>query len=335
MTRKRILFIGLTFGMLMACSTNPLDIDTSEVDLSIHFIDLDSIFVHVDTNSMAKKIANTPLKPNEILDYELGYCLKVGRLNEMGTIGRLKLFVNDRYFKRVEKRIEEKFQDKNKYKKTILEGFKRLKFHLPNANFPQNIVFLNSQFSSNAFCSEHEIGIGLERYLGKNTDVIQELPDPIFQWIKDGMDAQYLERDAFTAWIMTHLVSEVQGNTAEQMIRWGKILYLTEAAMPDAPKAKIMRYSEQDFQWAVQNEASFWEFLVKQKMLFSLNERDQANLLNEGPFTVGLPQKGPDRLGQFLGWQMIHAYMAENPDTKLEDLVNLPYTEILQAYEIE
>jgi hypothetical protein len=40
-------------------------------------------------------------------------------------------------------------------------------------------------------------------------------------------------------------------------------------------------------------------------------------------------------LGQFLGWRMVWSYMKENPSTNLSDLIQLPYTEILQAYEIE
>ena len=57
-------------------------------------------------------------------------------------------------------------------------------------------------------------------------------------------------------------------------------------------------------------------------------------MLNDGPFTIGLPEKGPDRLGQFLGWRMIQIYMEKN-DISLEALVKVPYNEILQAYEIE
>ena len=63
-----------------------------------------------------------------------------------------------------------------------------------------------------------------------------------------------------------------------------------------------------------------------------LNPTD--NLLNEGPFTPGLPQKGPDRLGQFLGWRMVRKYM-EVKDITVEELMNVPYTEIIVEYEID
>lgn len=335
MIRKSIFWLGLGLLLTTACSHDPLDVDPAGTGVNIKFVNLDSIFVHTPEQDLQSTIKAAGTKEREVLDYELGQCIGVGRLSDTGTTRRIKLFVNDPFVSRVEKRIGEKFSDLSARKAKISEGFRYLKHHFPQGKIPSNIVFINSLFASNAFCTQSEIGIGLERYLGAQNDVIKELPDPIFQWIKDGMDARYLERDALTAWIMTHYVPEVSGNTAEQIIRWGKIIYLTEAAFPNEPESLIMRYTEEDYKWALDNEYAFWEYLVKEKLLFSDNLRDQANFLNEAPFTIGLPEKGPDRLGQFLGWRIVRSYMKENPDTKLSDLVNIPYNNILQAYEID
>ncbi|MGJ8661893.1 MAG: hypothetical protein ACSHXL_07635, partial [Bacteroidota bacterium] len=89
-----------------------------------------------------------------------------------------------------------------------------------------------------------------------------------------------------------------------------------------------------DLKWAKENEFSFWSYLVKEKMLFRINETESINMLSPGPFTVGLPEKGPDRLGQFLGWQIVRKYMEKNNVT-LKQLQEIPYNKILQAYEID
>ena len=57
-------------------------------------------------------------------------------------------------------------------------------------------------------------------------------------------------------------------------------------------------------------------------------------MLNDAPFTVGLPEKGPDRLGQFIGWRMVHKYM-EIKRIGVDELVKTPYTAILAEYEID
>ena len=334
MTHKSILSIGFGILLLSACSNDPLDVDSSKIRVKLNYVNLDSIFYHVSSTELKKSIDATSLNENEILAYELGQCIGVGPLSESGTAARIKLFTFDQFINQIEEEIEVKFSNLSPQRTKITNGFKALKYHFPDGKIPQNIVFMNSLFASNAFATENEIGIGLERYLGPKSPVIKKVPDPIFQWIKDGMEAKFMERDVLTAWIMTHYIPESKGNTAEQMIRWGKILYLTEASLPNEDESIIMRYSKPDFEYAQKNEYAFWQFLVNEKMLFSEKERDHSNFLNEGPFTIGLPQESPDRMGQFIGWKMIHSYMIENPDTPLKDLIDLPYTEILQAYEI-
>ncbi len=330
-------FIIFILGLVItfSCTHNPLDVNTEKVSVDLKFINLDSIFVHSNEQKLTTDILTSGILEDEILAYELGQCLGVGPLSDSGTVQRIKVFVNDPYVERVERRIAEKFANLSERKNKIHDGFKHLKYHFPQGNYPKNIVFLNSHFASNVFCTEHEIGVSLERYLGAETDVIKELPDPIFQWIKDKMDAQYLERDVLTAWIMTHYIPEIKGNTAEQLIRWGKIIYLTEAAFPKVDKHIILRYSAEDYKWAEDNEYAFWNYLVKEKMLFSSNERDQMNFLNDAPFTVGLPEKGPDRLGQFIGWKMVKSFLKVNPKMSLAEMLEVPYNQILQEYEIK
>jgi uncharacterized protein YjaZ len=177
--------------------------------------------------------------------------------------------------------------------------------------------------------------MGLERYIGEKNPLIDQLPgDVFFNWVKKGMDMRYFERDAICAWLMTHHVPEVDGNLAEAMVNWGKIIYFTEAAFPKDKKETIIRYTAEELKWAGENEFALWKYLKDEKLLFKIDDRDKNNLLSPGPFSIGLPEKGPDRLGQYLGWRMIKKFMEKN-DVSLQTLKDTPYTKILQAYEID
>ncbi|TNE56083.1 MAG: hypothetical protein EP338_00525 [Bacteroidetes bacterium] len=328
-----LLFLSL---FLFTCSKNPLDVDPPRKDLGIGFIQLDSILVHTETTQLKPVLEKLPLEKGQILDYLLGHCLVVGQLNEAETVKRIHAFLHDPYVSRLEKRISEKFPKLDAHQKKIEQGFLYLNYHFPKRIIPKRVVFMNSFFASNVFCTENEIGVGLERYLGPDCDVIQEIPNQqMFQWIKDEMKVEFLERDVLTGWIMTHYVEEANENLADAMIRWGKILYLCEASFPKEAKEKILRYSAKDYKWAQDNETAFWKFLVEEKLLFKKDEKQQSNFLNDAPFTIGLPEKGPARLGQFLGWRMIHRFMEEHDDLSLEQLLSTKYTQILQAYRIE
>ncbi len=321
---------------ITACGNDPLDVDVSNVSVSINYVDVDRAFVHSDSVELIKNHIQFKEEINDVYSLELGQFLRIGDVDDSVFVSAIKDFRNDQYISRLEDRIEERFGDKGEIEANLTDAFKHFKFHFPSTKVPSSIVYLNTVFQASAAATENEIGIGLERYLGDSTDVIQELPSQDFYaWIKEAMSEEFLERDAVAAWVYTHVIDAPEGGTlAENIIYWGKVLYAVEACFPDDPKEVIVRYSKEDYNWAVENEFAFWDYLVKEKLLFKIDERVRMNMLSEGPFTPGLPEKGPDRLGQFLGWQMVRNYNLEH-NLKLEELMNVSYNEILQSYEIK
>lgn len=335
MILKKFFCFILLFLTLTACKHDPLDIDISTTSVQIGFTNLDSLLYNTNAEQLPELRKELSASISDIFDYQIGYCMRIGRVHDTAFVNSILQYRADTSIIQLEKEIAGQFSDLSKYKKNLALAFRYLKTHVPDAKIPQQIVFQNSLFNSSAFCTENEIGIGLDQYLGAQSPTIKQLPsEPFYDWMKKGFDRNYMERDAVLSWILTHILPEVKGNLAEEIIYHGKALYLTEAAMPSAAKRIITRYSEKDLKWANENEYSFWKYLVDENMLFKTDERNARNMLQEGPFTSGLPEKGPDRLGQFLGWKIVKNYM-ENSKTTVEELINTPYNEILQAYEPE
>jgi len=335
MTLKNILIVGLILALILSCSSDKLNVSVDNVKIDTKFIRLDSIIANSDSSQIIDFHHKFEKEIQDIYNYQIGYCLRIGKISDTAFVNSINQFNSDKGIIGIHKSIEERFSDLSQHKLEIIKGLKHLKVHFPENKTPNTIVFMNSLFNSNAFSTENEIGIGLERYLGYENEMVKQLPsEPFYDWIKKAMDVTYLERDAICSWIITHYVPEVEGTLAEHIIYWGKILYLTEAAFPDKEKNIILRYSPQQYQWAQENENSFWNYLVEEKILFKNNGLEKANLLNEGPFTIGLPEESPDRLGQYLGWKIVHDYMSKK-DISLEELIKTPYNNILQEYEIE
>lgn len=322
--------------MVSACSNNPLDVSLDGIQTNISFLNVDSTLFYSDSVELMKKHNEYKTEIENIYNYEIGHCLQFGDVSDSTFYASMMLFRADTTIQKLEKYIQKNFKDKKEIETKIGNGFKHLKYHFPQGKQPEKIVYINSLFNSGVFCTESEIGIGLERFLGGKNEIIQRLPvQYYFDWMKNAMDRKYLERDVIAGWIETHYIEEVSGTLAEHIVRAGKIMYLTEAAFPDEDPALILRYSKEDYQWALDNEYEFWKYLVNENLLFKVDERTTANMINEGPFTPGLPdQDSPDRLGQFLGWRMIHSYM-EQYDISVSELMKLSYNEILQAYEID
>lgn len=332
MTFNKVFVISLCFLTLISCKRNPLKVDISKVDVSIEFTNLDSLLFNTPLEQLPKLRSELAHSIPEIFDYQIGYCMRIGRVQDTAFVNSISMYRSDTMIQKLEKEIAQEFKDLSFYKGNLITAFKRLKAHIPPAKIPTQIVFQNSLFSSSAFCTEKEIGIGLDQYLGETSPIVKKLPsESFYDWIKKGYDRNYMERDAVLSWLLTHVLPESKGSLAEQIIYHGKALYITEACLPDKDKNIIIRYSKEDLKWAKDNEYSIWKYLVDENLLFKTDDLNTKNLLQEGPFTSGLPEKGPDRLGQYLGWVIVKNYM-ENSKTTFEELINVPYNEILQSY---
>lgn len=336
MILRTFFFFSIILFFFYSCTSDRLDVDISKSKLKLSFVNLDSLIFYTPKNNIPKVLSSYATSSDGVLAYQLVHCLGIGGFKDSSSLNRIEIFRSDPYIKRLESKISNLGNTKKDLQLQLIDGFKHLYFHLSEVPLPKQIYYINSLFVSNVYCSDREIGIGLERYLGPKEAVIEELPSQeFFQWMKDGMLKEYIPRDVLSEWISTNIVEEVNGTFAENMIRWGKIIYLTEAAFPKMDKNVLLRYTNKKYDWAEHNESSVWKYLVDQNLLFSKNERDHANFLHEGPFTVGLPENSPDRLGQFLGWKIVRDFMQKNESISINELVKLPYNTILQSYEIE
>ena len=219
-----ILFLS---GLLLfqSCTDDLSDVDISGSTYRLESIQLDSIIKHTPEDQLDSKVSKLSQKIPEIIDYQFYYCYKTGLPKDSVFSANWSDLTHNPYYKRLSERIDEKFPKPVNSKKIIEDGFKRIHVHLPKAKLPKTVVFMNSFFSSSMYCTKNEIGVGLERYLGAKTDVIQELPPDVFyEWIKEAMEPEYLERDAVCAWVLTHICELGKDmNTIEAMSQWGKI----------------------------------------------------------------------------------------------------------------
>ena len=324
--------ILITLSLFFACSRDPFKISIEGIQIDLKFLNLDSAL----RNSKDKELLNLKSKfkrdNSSILDYTFGYCIGGNMQTDSSYINGIRRFYSNNYIQRLERTIQKKQGNFSFEKKELLIAFRRLKGFFPRKKIPKTIYFINSSFSASVFSTEKDIAIGVERYLGSNEKVIKELPtNQFYTWIKNGMKKEYLSRDVIAGWLMTHYCTETSENYASEMMRWGKILYITQGTLPNVKTNTILRYTNKQFNWALKNEGVFWKYLVENELLFKTDEKTRSNLLNEGPFTGGLPEESPDRLGQFLAWRIVNQYM-ETHDISIAELNKKSYNELLQNY---
>lgn len=341
MTLKSIFSLLLLSTFIVACQSNPLDVDVSNVKLKLKFVNIDQALYKTPKKKLISAHRGFKKNAKDVYLFNLAACYEIDpKVSDTGFVSQVLDYRKDEVAMSLEREIARKFTKKKKkeIEANLIDGFKHLKYHLPRHKRPKYIAFMNSLMRVSIHCEKTGIGIGLERYLGSTASFYKKLnPRYHHEWMKKAMKTEYIERDVIAGWIDRHYFGgkAASGNLAERMIRWGKTLYLTKAAFPNMEDHLIVRYTKSDYRWAKKNELGMWKYLVDQKLLFSKEELTMMNMLNPGPTTSGLPQDGaPDRMGKYLGYQMVKKFM-EKTGTDVGKLLNTPYNDILQQYEVE
>ena len=331
--RKSIYAILFLASFFYGCKSNPLDIELDNSDVSIEYINADQQLNNQSLEEIKKNAKTLEARLGDLFVYELSQNIRHNF--DDSSYRAIYNFYNSEYISDLEKEKVKLYPELPSHEKEMNKAFKYLRHHFGDSLLPESIFYLNKLFSQ-VSCSESNIAVGLENYISPNSTVIESLPSSeLHSWQRDRMDIDYLERDVLLSWIQVKLFNEIDGKLAEHIIQAGKILYVLNAAFPKQEEAYILRYTDEQFDWAKKNEAAVWNYLVEQQMLFKIDMRSRTNFLNEGPKTVGLSDDAPDRMGQFLGYRIVKGYMNKNKALSLSELLDVKYNIILQTYEID
>ena len=136
------------------------------------------------------------------------------------------------------------------------------------------------------------------------------------------MNRKQLPIDIVHAWIKRYYEIETpHERLLDQLIYEGKIRYLLSIFFPEYTEYEIMGYSKEQYEWSVKNEKNIWAHIIENKRLFSNNWREIAGFINPGPFTSGLSQESPGRIGIWIGFRIVQQYAENNKDVTLEKLM--------------
>jgi hypothetical protein len=301
---------------------NPLDVDVSAIEAEVKIERLDELLFTASPGDIDKIHHDLLKKHGELWEAYFSAMLKAGPAQDSLAPVYLDRFVNDETMKSLYKDIKKEFPDLDWLEKELEDAFRHLKYYYPDAKIP-SIVTYNSVFNYGVATFEDQIGIGLDMYLGPENQFVKNISiQDIPQFVKDKMKKEYIVVDVMRGWFENvYMEPPSERDFLSRIVYEGKILYALDALLPNTPDHIKIRYTPDELGWCIENENNIWRDIIDKKMLYSTNEEDIMKFIIEGPFTSGMPQNSPARVGSWLGWRMVRAYMKENKDLKLPDLV--------------
>ncbi|MCU0346875.1 MAG: hypothetical protein MUC59_08015 [Saprospiraceae bacterium] len=210
--------------------------------------------------------------------------------------------------------------------KDFAQAFQFFKYHFPTQALSGEVVTYVSEYTIGGFLyGENAIAVGLDFYLGEGYPYQNYNPsNPNF--------SQYLvrsfNRDHIVAKSMRMLVQDLLGpakgsRMIDHMIHNGKELYILDQLLPYAPDSVKFEFSQPQVDWCNENEKNIWSYFFSEKLLYSTDFNTFRKFVEYSPNSPGMPEEAPGRTANWLGLQIVKAYMEKNPKTTLEQLLTL------------
>lgn len=199
--------------------------------------------------------------------------------------------------------------------------FNHLKYYYPEFNTPRIITTTNDVDHRNRIIITDTITvIALDSYLGSN----HEFYGGIANFLKANLNKEQIVVDLANEYAEKYTYHPERKTLLDEMIYFGKLLYFKDVMVPFKSEAERIGYSEAELNWALTNESYIWRYLVSRELLFSTDSKLPGRFINPSPFSKFYLEEvdtdSPGRLGQYIGWQIVRVYMAQN-DVSLNDML--------------
>ncbi len=207
--------------------------------------------------------------------------------------------------------------------------FKHVKYYFPEFKVPRVITVVNDvDYQNRIILNDTVLFVELDSYLGPEHKFYAGFP----KYIAKGLDSKYLISDVASALAKKMVPRPNDRSFLSQMIYYGKELYLKDKIMPLASDAQKIGYTDDELAWAKENEEPIWRNFIEQEYLYSTDRKLGPRFLDPAPFSkfgLELDNESPGRLGRYMGWQIVRAFMEKNT-ISLQQLLNLPAAEIFK-----
>lgn len=320
---KLLVFIAFILFINGCTCNNKNRPDVSGVKANVTVLRLDKDLFSFNSSNFNSQLA---YMKNKYHDFFYRYCVDVAMLGYPDSSQRFKdsviSFINDRYIKEAYDTAEYTFGDFNKQKNDIEMALRYMKYYFPTIKTPTTVITYIGGFSLGAFTyGDSVIAIGLDMHLGNKFELYQKIQD-LPQYIIRTLKPEYVTPNAIHVVLNGSFDFKTDGKKLiDNMIYYGKILYVMKKLMPDAPDSVITGYTQKQLDWCNYYEGEVWKFFIGEKLLFNTNEHDYFNYVTQGPTTNGMAPESPGNIGSWVGWQIVQKYMERFPDTSLPQLM--------------
>jgi gliding motility-associated lipoprotein GldB len=224
--------------------------------------------------------------------------------------------------------VQKKYSNFEPVKNELTTLFKHIKYYFPKTKTPKVITVISEMdYNNKVIYADSLVIISLELYLGKEHKFYQ-FPN----YLKQNFEQEQILPDVVSIFSTQKIALVTEKSFLNQMIYFGKQLYLKDVLLPDYTDADKMGYTPEQIKWCKENESYMWRYFLENEMLYSDDEKLNNRFINPAPFSkfyLEIDNESPGRVGAWVGWQMVRSFM-ENNEVPLQEMLKMDGKELFK-----
>ena len=331
---KKITPVFLTIFFAVACKSGKNIPDVSGIPLSIKIERFDKAFFTLDSNNIVTGLYQLnrqfPYFTNDFVANILG----AGPLTDTNKIAFIAVRQFLTSYLHAKDSIELNFKKTDWLESKLKRAFQFVKYYFPRYQLPPKIVTFIGPFDAPGVAmTRYTLAIGLQLYAGKDFSFYTSMQGqemyPLY--ISRRFEPSYITVNCMKA-IAEDLFPDNSANKSliEQMIEKGKSWYLTDQFLPETADSLKTGFTQKQLDWCKANEGLIWNFILQNTDIFTIDPSLIKNYIGDAPNTQGMPDISPGNIGQWIGWQIVKKYTANNSAVTPEQLMKTDAKKIFE-----
>lgn len=213
-----------------------------------------------------------------------------------------------------------KYADLSFLERDLRTIFQYHKYYFPQKQTPTVVTTITELIGDAYPVNDTLLMLSLDYFMGENFSAYN--PDYFPAYLRRQFTQEYIPVKLATA-LANGIVGQPRGEkVADYMLNNGKILYIVDCLLPTVPDSMKMGYTREQMEGCYANEAEVWARLLDLQVLYTpVNDKNQKIVMPSPSAEIVFPQ-APGEIGNWVGWQIVKAYMERHPNTTMEQLLN-------------
>lgn len=225
--------------------------------------------------------------------------------------------------------VEKTFKNFDDIHDDVYRLFQHLKYYDNTFSEPRVVTVTSFvDYRNKTIVTDTIAIIALDTYLGSDHEFYADIP----RYVTQNMNKSQIVSDLADDYSTKYIFQTERKSLLDEMVYFGKQLYFKDVMIPFKSDAEKIGYTQEQLDWSIANEAQIWSYFIEREMLYSTDNSLTSRFIADAPFSkfyLELDNESPGRVGQYIGWQIVKAYMEKN-DVNFMDMLQKEALEIFE-----